>query len=250
MLAIYSDPDFTGYPLPAGSPPSFWRITRDQWYVIARILFREHVRQHAFTDPGKRDPDDAELAGIIYHVREMLKGMMSDPAWQNAPWGIRIPWVVIACYADWRASGWDRTVSYPQYMCPPETLSDASYQSGISAYSSYLDAIEPFSDLMNNARYEIACDQAFNQAISSYSLAGGPQQSPTVSQDASVGSGYQIIEQNKDEPESSKAIRSVVGGILGAVFFYGLSWGIGWKPAPRALASVAGAAAGALAGAS
>lgn len=253
MLAIYSDPDYTGYPLPAGSPPSYWRITRDQWYVICRVLFREFVRQHAFTDPGKLDPDDAELATISYRVREMLRGMITDPAWQNAPWGIRIPWVVIACYADWVASGWDQTINYPQYQCPTDTLNDASYQSGLSAYGAYLDAIQPFSDPFNEARYEAACDQAFSQAISSYSLAGSGEQTPSLSQDPGAGSAYQIIgqtEQKKQEATGSRVARSAVLSLVGAAAFYGLSWGIGWKPAPRAFAAVAGAAAGALAGAS
>jgi hypothetical protein len=226
MIAIQSDPDFTGVPLQPGSGQAWWQLTRDQWYVITRIVFREFIRAYAFTHPGQEDPNDVDLSTISYKVRVMVQGMMNDPtqAWSHIVWGMPIPWYVVACWAYWQASGQSDVIRWDQYTtwgCSPQ-IADRSYISGLAALNAPLDASEPFTDMVNPPRYEHACDAVYNDIFAQ--AVQNLEQPPLFHAPSTAGSGYDAaadIQHGAEAKDSGGVNAGAVVMTVGAVIAIG-----------------------------
>lgn len=219
MIQLTFDPDYTAVAVPRlpGAPTPFWVLTREQWYVVARIVYREHIRAHVKWHFSETDPDYSERKQIADRVGALLQRMRDDrlQVFSRVEWGTRIAWWNIACFAYWYASqrdnGWALLQSMDSadsnwvrsywdwlnaYGCPNEVLSDYSYASGLAAHGASLDPIQAYSDPANEQTYEQQVDAIWWNIFQSHSLSSS--QSITLGGAPSAGAGY-----TKQKPEPS-----------------------------------------------
>ena len=238
MRQLYSDPDFTGgYTIPGVA--AFWQFTRDQWYVVCRVLYREHIRGHMSRDPsGITDPDTTEIAWIHQRVKQLLLGMVNDPTqtWNRIQWGARIPWNKVACYGYWSGSGGDVFMSFQQWSglygsCGNEIVYDASYQSGLAALNAPLDSVEPWGDIYHQDIYEAECDAIYNEALGSMGLTSGV---PSIGSAPGAGGGWSTLvaggdtSKSTDTSEESKSGGVGAGAVIATVLAVVAIGGLGW----------------------
>jgi hypothetical protein len=246
-IQLSADPDFTGFPLSPGDPPAFWRLTREQWYLIARAVMREGVRGHWEMDPTRALVlDDATLATVAYNVRQLLASMRDDPAWAQIAWGQRIPWAEVGCYAQYQLEHYPLQYSEFRGVGCSEVWADASYLSGLALWGAALDAVQPYANAASEARYEVACDEAWNAVFAA--TPAGLEQAATPSSDATAGDAY-----NAPPVTVTSVSRTVlqvgIAAAVGGLAFNLLAWSVGWTGRARVAASIVGAVAGGIAGA-
>lgn len=211
MIQLTFDPDFTGVQVPrvAGMPTPYWVLTREQWYLVVRIIYREHIRAHVKWHFSETDPNSVERKAIADHVGALVQRMRDDrlQIFSRVEWGTRIAWWTIACFAFWYASqrdqGWVLLQNMDSgdpswvraywdwlnaYGCPNDVLTDYSYGSGLAVHGASLDPIQPFADPANEATYEQECDGIWWNLFSQHSLTSG--QSVTLGGAEEAGSGY------------------------------------------------------------
>ena len=277
MLPIFSDPDFTGFKQDTpdtsfwDNHAQYWRLTDDQWYVIARIMFREYIRVHRIGDMANADPDDAELADIVQKVRQNLTWQRSNPNYMYINWSKPIPWRQIARQTYYDASynnpGIRAMFSQTNTPFPRPTFwdysvvdNDWSYANGLAAWGSTLDTWEGYSDPINTSRYEFALDTMFRQILG-YSLSNSTtseqqKQAATVEEKGKgIGTAYSNVGATgggsttttpSDASKTFNWTNGSIGGVIGGGAMLVVTSLLGFGVVGKVVASGAGVVAGAL----